>query len=117
MVANVMVFGILPLHKTARLALVVLCTSSSSLACAEQDFPDKPIRFVVDYPPGGVPDIIVRSTGQKVSKRVGQPVIVENRSGAGGQVAIDYVANSKPDGYTSICEGGKPEDRLDIPGG
>ena len=66
------------------------------------DFPTKPIRFVVPYPPGGPLDTMARMLAEKVRGSLGQPVIVENRSGAGGNIGADLVAKAQPDGYTLV---------------
>ena len=71
-------------------------------AFAQNAFPTKPIRFIVPYPPGGPLDTIARLTGQQVSQRLGQPVIIENKPGAGGNLGADAVAKSAPDGYTIL---------------
>ncbi|HZR79819.1 MAG TPA: tripartite tricarboxylate transporter substrate-binding protein, partial [Candidatus Binatia bacterium] len=62
----------------------------------------KPVRFIVAFSPGGIADTIARSVGLKMSERIGQPVIVENRSGAGGALAAKVVAQAQPDGYTVL---------------
>ena len=67
-----------------------------------QSYPAKPIRLVVPYAPGGGVDIIARATAQELTKRVGQQIIVDNRTGAGGNVGSDTVAKSPPDGYTLL---------------
>jgi tripartite-type tricarboxylate transporter receptor subunit TctC len=69
---------------------------------AQSDFPNKPIHFIVGFAPGGPSDIISRVIGAKMSEELGQQVVVENRTGAGGTVATDYVARSEPDGYTML---------------
>ena len=71
----------------------------SSIANA-QTWPTKPIRIIVGYPPGGLTDIFARAYGEHLSQRLGQQVVVENRSGAGGSLAAQAVKNSPPDGYT-----------------
>lgn len=65
-----------------------------------QPYPDRPIRLVVPYPSGGPTDMLARSIGQQLQKRLGQPVVVDNRPGAGGAIGADYVAKSAADGYT-----------------
>jgi tripartite-type tricarboxylate transporter receptor subunit TctC len=65
-----------------------------------QGFPEKPIRFVVGFTPGGPSDILARALGQKLGERWGQQVLIENRPGAGGNVAAEAVVKSAPDGYT-----------------
>jgi tripartite-type tricarboxylate transporter receptor subunit TctC len=67
-----------------------------------QSYPVKPVRMIVPYAPGGGVDIIARATAQELAKRVNQPVVVENRTGAGGNVGSDAVAKAAPDGYTLL---------------
>jgi tripartite-type tricarboxylate transporter receptor subunit TctC len=71
-------------------------------AAQAQSYPSKPIRFVVPYPPGGPLDVIARLLGAKVAESVHQPVIVDNKPGAGGNIGADAVAKSPPDGYTIL---------------
>ncbi len=80
------------------LGLVALC--SIPLPAHAQDYPSKPIRLVVPFPPGGPNDIIGRVLGQKMQELLGQPVIIDNRPGAGGALGTDNVAKSEPDGYS-----------------
>ena len=82
--------------------LFVTLLASLSSAAAVADFPDKPITFVVPYAAGGPADLIGRAVARQVSQLSGQPVIVENRAGAGGNIAGDYVARAPKDGYTLL---------------
>lgn len=80
-------------------ALAVLLGVGSAPGLA-QDYPSKPIRLMVPTAPGGMADIVARIFSQKVTEKTKQPVVVENRTGAGGILAADFVAKSAPDGYT-----------------
>lgn len=73
-----------------------------SIATAAETYPTKPIRFVTPYAAGGGADLIARTLGQKLSELLGQPVVVDNRPGAGATVGADIVAKSPPDGYTIL---------------
>lgn len=69
---------------------------------AQDKYPAKPIRLVVPFPPGGPTDVFGRRYGERLSALVGQPVVIENKAGAGGTIGADLVAKSKPDGYTML---------------
>jgi tripartite-type tricarboxylate transporter receptor subunit TctC len=67
-----------------------------------QNWPTRPIKFVVPYAPGGGNDIIARVIGEKLNQLLGQPIIIDNRSGAGGNIGAEFVAKSAADGYTFL---------------
>ena len=79
--------------------LAGLATSAFSTA-AFSAYPDRPIRWILSHPPGGSADVIARLMQPKLEKILGQPLIIENRAGAGGIIAMDALSKSKPDGYT-----------------
>jgi tripartite-type tricarboxylate transporter receptor subunit TctC len=83
-------------------ALALGLALAATGAWAQAPFPSKPLRIVVQYQAGGSTDILARIVAEGLSKRLGQPVVVENRSGAGGIIGTDYVAKSAPDGYTLL---------------
>ena len=76
-----------------------------SRSARAEAYPSRPIRFVVPFPAGGVSDIIARQMGQWLSDRLGQPLIVEDRGGAGSNLGTEVVVNSAPDGYTLLLDG------------
>jgi tripartite-type tricarboxylate transporter receptor subunit TctC len=84
------------------LALTVAMLALHAGGAVAQTYPNKPIRIVVPFVAGGAVDMLARMLGAKLSESLGQPVIVENRPGAGGNVAADAVAKSPPDGYTIL---------------
>ena len=73
-----------------------------SIPAAAQQWPTKPIKIIVPYPPGGTSDILARAVGQKLQETWGQAVVVENKPGATGNIGADFVAKSPPDGYTVL---------------
>ena len=73
---------------------------SSVMSVAQSDYPNKPVRLIIGFPPGGSTDIVGRITALKLSERLGQQVIVDNRGGAGGTIGADIAAKAAPDGYT-----------------
>ena len=87
----------LPLVRWFFLIAIVACS-----AAAADDFPNKPVRFIVPFPPGGSADILARTVGDKLASAFRQPVVVENKPGAGGIVGADAVAKSAPDGHTLL---------------
>ena len=95
--------------RRAALSLAATLAILAPQACAAADaYPAKPIRFVVAFPPGGGTDIIARSIAQKLSDRLAQQVVVDNRPGAGGNIGTDIVAKSAPDGYTMLMGSAGP---------
>jgi len=80
--------------------LVILCLAISGGAANAQQWPGKPVRWIVPYAPGGFADIRARKMGVDLAKALGQPVVIENRAGAGGTVVTDAVAKAPADGYT-----------------
>jgi tripartite-type tricarboxylate transporter receptor subunit TctC len=82
--------------------LALLFSAVFSVVAHAQAFPSKPIRVLVPFPAGGTTDIVARLVGQRMSETMGQPVLVENRAGAGGTIAAAEVARSAPDGYTLL---------------
>lgn len=89
------------MNVTRRLAVALAAVLSCS-AFAQGDWPSKPLKIIVPYPPGGSSDIIARSISQPLSEALKQPVIVENKPGANGNLGADFVAKSAPDGYTLL---------------
>ena len=85
-----------------RAALTALLPCLPLASLAQADFPNKPIRFIVGYASGGPTDVIARMVAQEIAGPLGQSVIVENRAGANGNIATEYVAGSPADGYTLI---------------
>ncbi|MGN8554489.1 UNVERIFIED_CONTAM: tripartite tricarboxylate transporter substrate binding protein [Microbacterium sp. SLM126] len=79
--------------------------AGASLACA-QGFPTKPIQLVIPFPPGGATDVIGRLVGKKLGDKLGQPVVIDNRPGAGTIVGASFVAKAAPDGYTLLASSG-----------
>jgi tripartite-type tricarboxylate transporter receptor subunit TctC len=87
---------------TCRLLLAALCVLGLTLARA-QDYPSRPIRIVVPYPPGGSADLVPRAFTEALHAKWGQPVVVENRPGAGGNIGAESVFRAEPDGYTLMA--------------
>ena len=89
-------FGRLP----AALTALVLCTAAPGAYA--QSYPTQPIKLVVPFPAGGTTDVLARALGQKLAEEIRQPVIIENKPGAGATIGAEYVARAKPDGYTLL---------------
>jgi tripartite-type tricarboxylate transporter receptor subunit TctC len=85
-----------------KIILAVAALASSAGAFAQSAYPSRPVTMVVGFAPGGGTDLTARTIAVKLSENLGQSVLVENRAGAGGNIATDYVAKSNPDGYTIL---------------
>ncbi|HEX4944269.1 MAG TPA: tripartite tricarboxylate transporter substrate-binding protein, partial [Usitatibacteraceae bacterium] len=83
-------------------AAFVLTAGFSGAALAQAGYPDKPVRMIVPFPPGGGTDILGRIVGDKLSSTLGWKVVIENKAGAGGTVGLDAAAKARPDGYTIV---------------
>jgi tripartite-type tricarboxylate transporter receptor subunit TctC len=90
-----------------RLCSILLLLLVADAAWA-QDYPNRTVRVVVPFPPGGAPDLVGRTLANRLSERLGQAFVVENRTGAGGNIAAEAVAKSAPDGYTLLATSDGP---------
>ncbi|WP_260469596.1 Bug family tripartite tricarboxylate transporter substrate binding protein [Achromobacter denitrificans] len=96
------------MHRRTVLKAIAAAAAMGSAGVAragEVAYPSKPIRLIVPYPPGGVTDVAGRLAGEILSKKFGQPVVVENRPGANGMIGSQHVAAAPPDGYTLLLNG------------
>lgn len=84
------------------LAAIGLAAAASIGSASAQDYPTRPVKWVVGYPPGGATDIIARLIGQRLSEKLGQQFVIENKPGAGNNIATESVINADPDGYTVL---------------
>src|SRR3954467_12304802 len=85
-----------------KIILLVLAALGAVPAWAQDMYPSKPVKFILPFPPGGGTDILGRLIGEKLAASLGQPVVIENRGGAGGNVGAEAAARSAPDGYTIV---------------
>jgi tripartite-type tricarboxylate transporter receptor subunit TctC len=85
-----------------RKIIILLVGLFAAMAAGAQDWPNKPIRFIVPYPPGGGTDVIARIVQSRLGEALGQQVIIENRGGAGGALGTEQAAHAAPDGYTFL---------------
>lgn len=83
-------------------SIAALLISGSTLAAAQNAWPTKPITMIVPFPPGGLADLVARPVAEAMSRELGQPVVIENKAGAGGGIGMSQVAKAKPDGYTVL---------------
>ena len=89
-----------------KLVLAFACFLAS--AAWAQSYPSRPVRMLVPFPPGGAPDLVARTLASGLQQRLGQPFVVENRTGAGGNIAAEAVAKAAPDGYTLLATSDGP---------
>src|SRR5688500_4992008 len=84
------------------LALLLACAGvmATTATATAQSYPSRPVRWVVPYPPGGATDIMARLIGHRLSEKLGQQFVIENKPGAGNNIGTEQVVNSPPDGYT-----------------
>jgi tripartite-type tricarboxylate transporter receptor subunit TctC len=97
-----MSLGLRSIRRLAQLVPALCCISTFSIGAAWAVFPEKPVTIVVPFAPGGANDVVIRAIQQPLSEALGQPIVVENRGGAGGSVGYGYVARARPDGYTLL---------------
>ncbi len=106
------------MRASRRYTLVLTLCSAALLAASignlsAADYPTRVVRWVVGYPPGGATDILARIIGQYLSEKLGQQFIIENKPGAGNNIATEHVINSPPDGYTVLLV--NPGERASTP--
>ena len=87
------------LQKILRLCLAAVVLAASQ-ACAQSDYPNKPMRAIATFPPGGSTDVVMRLLLPRLNEKLGQQVVVDHRPGAGGNIGLTVVAKAAPDGYT-----------------
>jgi len=93
---------LMSIRKSLLRALLACFAASYCVGANSQSYPTKPVRLIVPFPPGAYTDTVARLLAKKLSDGFAQPVVVENRAGAGGNIGADYVAKSAPDGYTLL---------------
>ena len=96
-------------HLHVAAAVLALSTIAAALPPARaQDYPSRPVKIIVPFPAGGTADVMPRIITDWLSRKWGQPIVIENRSGAGGNIGADAVAKSEPDGYTLLAAPAPP---------
>src|ERR1700736_4893434 len=89
-------------HLALTAAIALVAASLAPIAGRAETYPNHPIRLIVGFPPGGINDLVARIVGQSVSDNLGQPIVIENRPGAGGTIEANTAAKANPDGYTLL---------------
>jgi len=82
------------------ICLAIVLAGTGGAACAAQTYPDRPVRLIVPYPPGGITDVLARTIAQRISQQWGQQMVVDNRAGASGNIGMAIAAKAAADGYT-----------------
>src|SRR5262245_60932054 len=98
----------LPRRKFLRLAAGAAALPAVSRIARAQAYPSRPVHVIVGFPPGGTADIVARLMGQRLSERLGQPFVIENRPGAGTNIATEALVKAAPDGYTLLVVDASP---------
>jgi tripartite-type tricarboxylate transporter receptor subunit TctC len=91
-----------------RIVLFAAMLAAVGAACAQQDYPNRPLRMIVPWPPGQATDLVGRVMAQKMSDVLGQQIVIDNRAGAGGMIGTDVAAKATPDGYTLLAASSGP---------
>src|SRR5258706_13805134 len=92
------------IHRIPSAAFVSAALMHSACGCAQSDYPVKPVRLIAGFAPGGITDVLARTMAERLSAGLGRQVVVENRPGAGTQIACELVAKAPPDGYTLLFQ-------------
>src|SRR6185436_17530145 len=94
--------------RMARVALIVILLAGAGAALAQQDYPSRPLRMVIPWPPGQATDLAGRIVAHKLTELLNRQVVSDNRPGAGGMIGTDLVAKAPPDGYTLLAASSGP---------
>jgi len=92
----------MPKLRSLLLAAAGLLAAFTTMAAAQSDYPNRPVRLIIPFPPGGSNDVVGRMIGDQLSKQLGKQVIIDNRAGAGGVIGTEIAAKAAPDGYTIL---------------